>query len=370
MRRPTLPNSNSVILTGREWIIAVALFLAVSFGLYLGWPRWEKLPLERDYRSTCWAERMSDYWAYAQWTRAARACYRILQVGSSAVWGQEVPNTETLSHFINAELGRDDVANLGIDGLTNAAMTGLFRYYGRYLRNTNIILEFNPLWMSTPRRDLRGKGEDIWQFHHPRLVPQFDRRISYYRSFGERLGYALEHRLRLPPFVRHLMVNYFENKSVGAWLMDHPYRSPLGAVTFRAAPMMKDRQGPGTPWFSRQDVEVRDDPFIQVDGSVQWDFYVRALRLLEKKGNNVFILLGPYNSYCLTESSRRHFFAMMDDVKKKLAELGYAYFDSTRDLLPSGEFGDQCHLLKDGHILLARALVKDPAFQRWLSHLK
>jgi len=370
MKRPTLPNSNGVILTGREWIAAIALFLAVSFGLYFGWPHWEKLPLESDYRSTCWEARMSDYWAYSQWIRAARANFRIFQIGSSLVWGQEVPNTETLTHFINSELGRDDVANLGIDGLTNAAMVGLFKHYGRRLRDANIILEFNPLWMSTPRRDLRGQGDDVWQFHHPRLVPQFDRRISYYRNLDERIGYALEPRLRLPPFVRHLMVSSFENKSIGAWLMDHPYRFPPAAVAFTAAPMMKDRQGLGTPWSSRKEAQIRDDPFLKIGESVQWELYLKALRVLKKRGNNVFILLGPYNSYCLTEASRGHLFAMMDEVKKKLAELGYSYFDATRDLLPSGQFADQCHLLRDGHVLLARALVKDAAFQKWLGGLK
>lgn len=367
--KPTLPNSNNVVLSGREWLVAVALFLSVNSVLYFGWPHWEKLPIEKDYRSTCWEERMSDYWAWSQWTRVARAHYRILQIGSSVVWGQEVSNTETLSHFINLELGRDEVANLGIDGLTNAAMVGLFTHYGRFLDDANIILEFNPLWMSTPRRDLRGKGEDVWPFHHPRLVPQFDRRISYYRRFDERLGYAFEHRLRLPPLVRHLMVNDFENKSLGAWLMDHPYGFPPAALKFKAAPMMKDRQGLGTPWSTRKGAEIRDDPFLHIDESLQWEFYLKALRLLKKKGCSVFVLLGPYNTYCLTEASRGRFFAMMAEVKAGLDKLGYAYFDSTPDLLPSAEFGDQCHLLRDGHARLAEALVKDPAFQEWLGRL-
>jgi hypothetical protein len=368
--KPTIPNSNHVFLTWREWVITIGLFLLISYVLYFGWYHWETLPLERDYRSTCWEERMSDYWAYSQWSRIARGEHRILQIGSSVTWGQEVPNTETISHYINQEIGRDDVANLGIDGLTNAAMVGLFRYYGRYLRKANIILEFNPLWMSTPRRDLRGKGDDLWTFHHPRLVAQFDRRISYYRGLNERLGYFFENLLKLPPFVRHLMVNYFENKSLAAWLMDHPYRLPLAAITFRGAPMMRERQGLGTSWSSRKGAEIRDDPFLPLGESVQWEFYLKALSILKKKGSKVFILLGPFNTYCLSARSRERYFSMMDEVKKKLDELGYPYFDSTRDLLPSDEFADQCHLLKEGHVLLARALAKDAAFKQWLVRLK
>lgn len=368
--KPTIPNSNSVILTGKEWILTIALFLAVSFGACLGWGRWERIPLESDYRSSCWEERMSDYWAYAQWCRAARDNYRILLIGDSVVWGQEVPNTETISHAINAELGREEVANLGIDGLTNAAMTGLFSHYGRSLRGAPVILEFNPLWMSSPRRDLRGRGSDRWEFHHPRLVPQLDPRISYYRSLDERLGYLLENYLKIPPFVRHLMVNNFENKSLAAWLMDHPYRLPLGAISFAAAPMMKDRQGLGTAWSSRKGAQLRDDPFMPAAESLQWEFYLKALDRLRKSGSDVFVLLGPFNTHCLTAASRERFFAMMAEVKEKLGQLGYPFFDSTGGLLPSEEFADQCHLLKGGHVLLARALARDPGFVKWRGGLK
>lgn len=367
--RATLPNSNTIVLSGREWLLAFGVFLAVTVVIYFGWSRWEKIPQEKDYRSTCWGERMSDYWAYSQWIRAARRDYRILLIGSSVIWGQEVPNSETISHFINQELGREDVANLGIDGLTNAAMVGLFKYYGRDLHDSQIILEFNPLWMSTPRRDLRGKGSERWEFHHPRLAPLLDRRISYYRSVDERIGYLFEHVLKLPPFVRHLMVNYFENKSIAVWSMDHPYRLPPAAISFRAAPMMKEKQGLGTSWSSREGAQIRDDPFLEVGESVQWEFYLKALKILKNKRNKVFILLGPYNTYCLNERSRKRFFAMMDEVKRQLDELGFPYFDSTADLLPRDEYADQCHLLKDGHVQLARALVNDASFRRWLEGL-
>ncbi|HOW86365.1 MAG TPA: hypothetical protein P5119_10905 [Candidatus Aminicenantes bacterium] len=364
--KPTIPNSNNVILTWKEWILTAVLFLAVSFTLYFGWSRWEKIPVERDYRSSCWEERMSDYWAYAQWCRVARAGYPVLLIGDSVVWGQEVPNNETISHAINAELGRDEVANLGIDGLTNAAMTGLFRHYGRSLRGTRIILEFNPLWMSSPSRDLRGRGKARWEFHHPRLVPQLDPRISYYRGLDERIGYLFDHYLKLPPFVRHLMVNNFENKSVSAWLLEHPYRLPLGAISFAAAPMMREKQGLGTAWSSRKGAGPVDAPFVPAGESLQWEFYLKALRRLKKNGNSVFVLLGPFNSHRLTAPSRERFLAMMSEVKAKLDELGYPYFDATEDLLPSEAFADQCHVLKDGHERLARALVRDAGFAGWL----
>lgn len=326
--KKTIPNSNSIVLTGREWILTVALAGIICFSICFGWNRWEKLRLEPDYRSTCWAERMSDYWAYDQWTRIAREKFGILLIGDSAIWGQEVASTETLSHCLNAALGNEAVANLGIDGLSNAAMEGLFRYYGRHIRHANVILQFNPLWMSSPWRDMR----ENWIFHHPRLVRPFDRRIRYYRSLSERLGYLLEHYLRLPPFVRHLVVNYFENKSVAAWLLDHPGQLPFGAITFMGAPVMREKQGLGTPWSSRDDGDKIDDPFLSPGGSVQWECYLRALRMLKDKGNRIFVLLGPYNTYNLTDKSRARFFGMMAAVKKSLTSSGI------RISIPPGTF--------------------------------
>ncbi len=361
--KKTIPNSNSVVLTGKEWILTLALAGIISFSVYSGWDRWEKIDLVPDYRSTCWEERMSDYWAYEQWSRIACGKFKILLIGDSEIWGQEVANTETISHCLNATLGSEAVANLGIDGLSNAAMEGLFRYYGRHIRHANVILQFNPLWMSSPWRDMR---ED-WVFHHPRLVRPFDRRIHYYRGLGERLGYLLEHCLRLPPFVRHLMVNCFENKSIAVWLLDHPRQLPTGAITFKGAPVMKEKQGLGTPWSSRDGAGKIDDPFLSPDRSVEWECYRGALRLLKEKGNRVFVLLGPYNTYNLTDKSRARFFAMMASVKKKLDELGYPYFDSTRDLLPSREYADKSHVLRNGHVLLARAMTQDARFRQWVA---
>ena len=366
--RQTVPNSNSIILTGREWLITIAIFLAFSFTVYNGWYHWEKLAVEPDYRSTCWEERMSDYWAYMQWSRYARSHYKILFIGDSVIWGQEVSNTETISHYLNAQLGKNEmVANLGIDGLTDTALDGIVTYYGDFLGKTNVILQFNPLWMASPTRDLRGK----WRFHHPRLVPQLDHRITYFKNLNERVGYLFEHYLRLPPFVRHQMVNYFDNKSIAAWLMDNPYRFPLSAITFKSAPMMKEKQGLGKSWLDRKDGgKLVDEPFLSLNESIQWECYLKALAKLKKRGVNGFILLGPFNTYALTPASRERFFVMMDAIKKELDRLGFPYFDSTRDLLPSREYGDNCHALADGHAVLAEAMVKDPAFQKWVAAIK
>ncbi|MFA6473081.1 MAG: hypothetical protein WCU00_13705, partial [Candidatus Latescibacterota bacterium] len=90
----------------------------------------------------------------------------------------------------------------------------------------------------------------------------------------------------------------------------------------------------------------------------------------KKKDVNVFVLLGPYNTYNLTPKSREKFFLAMTDVKKRLDSLGVPYFDSTCDLLPSTSYADQCHALKDGHAELAKKMFEDPNFKQWVSGIK
>ncbi|MHB9029458.1 MAG: hypothetical protein ACYC9O_11880 [Candidatus Latescibacterota bacterium] len=369
MREP-ISNSNAFLLTGKEWLITIGVFLVLTFGVYTSWYHLERIPVEPDFRSTCWDARMSDYYNYSQWARYAREHYKILLIGDSVIWGQEVDNNQTISHYLNEQLGEEKVANLGIDGLTCAALDGIVTHYGRNLHDTNMIVEINPLWMSSPTRDLRGE----WKFHHPRLVPQFNKRITYYKDTNERLGYAIEHILRIPPFVRHLMVNYFDNKSVANWLLEFPYRNPLTAINFQGAPMMKEKQGRGTSWESRIKNKEKwkpvDDPFLEPDESLQFQHFLAALEKLQKRNVNVFVLLGPFNTWNLTPEAKERFFAMMDKVGKKLDDRGIPWFDSTRDLIPSEEYGDNCHALAGGHSVLAAAMAQDAKFREWLNGIK
>ncbi|MFA6473193.1 MAG: hypothetical protein WCU00_14275 [Candidatus Latescibacterota bacterium] len=361
-----IPNSNSVFLNVKEWAVTLVLFFGICFGIYFGWYRWEKFLPEPDFRSTCWEERMSDYWAYARWTRYAREHYTIFLMGDSVIWGQEVNNDETISHFLNAESGKEIVANLGVDGLHCAGENGMIKWFGQYIHDSNIILEFNPLWMSEPLYDLRGNWKN---FFHPRLAPQFSTRIHYFRSMNERLGYLFENCFRIPALVRHIMVDYFGNKSVTAWIMANPYRNPFSAITFQAAPLMRKAPGRGLDWETKK-LKMKDSPFVPFDESVQWKGFLGALDKLKKKNMHVFVLLGPFNTYQLTPKSSERYRKMIAEVKKTLDRRGYPWFDCTTGILPSNAFADDCHLLKGGHAILAGAMMKDTGFRKWIEEIR
>lgn len=355
--------SNAVFLGGWQWILALVISEIVISIVYFGWDSWERYEPGPDHRETCWAELQSDYWAYMRWMKKARETYNILLLGDSVVWGQEVDYDETISHYLNEYLGTTHVANMGNDGLFMAGINGIIRYYGDYLDNTKVILQCNPLWMSNPRRDLRGKKKS--RYHHPRLIPQFDSRINYYHHLSTRLGYQLEHYFRVFTFIRHLMANYYENKSISSWMMDHPYEFPFATITFEAADVMAEKQGQGIDWKAKQ-LKRADDPFMNPDDSIQFGLFLDAIERLQEKNTSVFVMIGPYNNHYLTDQSKEKLFSMVERIKESLDERRIPYYDTFTAGLPSNAFSDSCHMLKEGHEILARKMTANQSFISWV----
>lgn len=363
MKSSSISVSNEMILSLREWIITLILFAVLSTVIYYGWNKWEKYNPGPDHRETCWAEKQSDYWAYNRWIRYARNHYKLMLIGDSVIWGQEVRCDQTITHYINEYYGREIIANLGNDGLFMAGIDGIVKYYGDNLSNANVLLQLSPLWMSNIKRDLRGKEK--YQYHHPRLLPLFNSRINYYHDFNTRLGYFVEHYFRLSTFVRHLMANYYDNKSISGWMMDNPYSNPFAAITFQAAPVMAESQGEGISWEEKK-MKLSNDSFLNPSESVQWGFFTDAIKRLQKKNSKVFVMIGPFNQFMFTPESRGRLFTMVNEIKKDLDKMGVPYFDTFRIGLESKMFGDSCHLLKEGHMLIGKKINEDPRFQQWL----
>jgi len=365
MKSSSISNSNSVILSPREWCITAVLCAAVCTVVYTGWFRWERFDPGEDYRPSCWAERMSDYWSHYRWTRYAQSRYRVALIGDSVVWGQEVDNDQTLSHFLNENYGEKIFANMGIDGLFQAAEYGLIRYYGKYY--TNILLQFSPYWLADVNRDLRGNLE---RFRHPRLVPQFNRRIHYNDyTLNERLGYKLEHYVRIFPLVRHIVTNYYDNMSVAAWMMEHPYVNPFSALTFQADEVTREKRGEGLNWET-QNMRLQDFGYIPISESVQFECFLKTITMLKKRDIGFFVLIGPYNPYILTPGSRARLDILLEAVKRSFLENRIPFFDAGSKL-PSEELADGAgHMLSGGHDMLAKEMLRNEGFREWLSNIR
>jgi len=365
MKNSSISNSNSVILSPKEWCVTIILFVVICSIIYIGWFRWEYFEPGSDYRPRCWAERMSDYWSHYRWTRYAQSRYKVALIGDSVFWGQEVDNDQTISHYLNEHYGEEIFANMGIDGLFQTAIRGLVKYYGKYYNN--VILQFSPYWLADVNRDLRG---NIKRFRHPRIVPQFHPRIHYNNyTLNERLSYKFEHYTRIIPLVRHLIVNYFENKSVVRWMIENPYNCPFSAITFKAGEVMKESRGKSLNWETKE-MKLQNHQFIPLEESVQFECFLDTIKRLKKQNVSVFIILGPYNPYILTPESRERLYSLIEDIKQYFEEKQLSYFEAGA-ILPSEAFADGAgHMLYNGHDMLASDMMKDPGFSEWLRNLK
>ncbi|MEW6354943.1 MAG: hypothetical protein AB1696_01340 [Planctomycetota bacterium] len=356
--------SNDIRLTGYNWIfvfVVVALVFCLAPSL---WHRAEGPPIGPDYRLPY--SLGNDYWLYEQWCRRACDEGKALVIGDSVVWGHYVASDRTISHFLNEIAGEARFANLGVDGIHPAALSGLIRYYGRAISGGKVLLHCNPLWMTSDKHDLQTKKE--FTFNHPRLVPQFFPRIPCYREpYAQRLGIAIGRNAPFFGWTNHLRVAYFDNNDIPRWTIEHPYANPLRCVTFHLP-------GPDDP-VSTEPIETIAKPWkdkgipefspawVGLDTSFQWYSFRATVDLLKRRGNDVFVLVGPFNEHMLTEASLTTYNQMKKGIVAWLQERQVPH--DAPLALPSDLYADASHPLAEGYALLARQLFEKPEFLRF-----
>src|SRR5262249_23048489 len=191
-------------------------------------------------------------------------------------------------------------------------------------------------------------------FNHPDLVPQFCPRIPRYQAeVSKRIGIVIDRQVPFTGWTRHLQEAYFDQMDLPGWTLEHPYDNPAGQLT-RALPPPDDhaREEP-VPWFTRGR-KPEAAPWVDLDRSIQWHRFQRAVRVLQERGNRVFVLVGPYNEHMLTDSSRRRYREVKGTIETWLQEHQLTYL--APPVLPSQEYGDASHPLASGYLRLARQL--------------
>jgi RNA polymerase sigma factor (TIGR02999 family) len=246
--------SNSIRLSGGQWLgVGIATALLIIF-LPLLWKRAESLPFEPDQRMP--HDLGNDYWLFERYARLSADHYNTLLVGDSVVWGEYVTAQETLSHYLNELIGQERCANLGLDGAHPLALAGLVEYYTGSISGKNVVLQCNPLWMSSPRADLQD--DKVTEFNHPRLVPQFMTRIPSYKvDMSTRIGIVVEQHLPWSRWTTHLQQAYYERTDLPSWTLEHPYDNPLKPPARDLPALDNGRRHLPDPWYksgiSKQD---------------------------------------------------------------------------------------------------------------------
>jgi hypothetical protein len=88
------------------------------------------------------------------------------------------------------------------------------------------------------------------------------------------------------------------------------------------------------------------------------------MELLRSRGNDVLVILGPFNEPMVAEDQRAAFVRQRDGIVAWLAAQRVVHV--VPEPLPSHLYADASHPLTDGYAMLAQRLCDAPAFQRWL----
>jgi hypothetical protein len=350
--------ANEVRLWPRQWLVVLISLLALFYLIPALWERIEPLGLRPDYRVPY--RLGNDYWIYSRYCRQVCTQQKTLVVGDSVVWGHYVGRQQTLSHYLNEMVGRQQFVNLGVDGIHPVALSGLIEFYGGEIRAKDVILNCNLLWMSSKRADLQEESEA--SLNHPELVPQFFPRIPCYREpVSSRLGIVIGRHVTFFSWVKHLQIAYFDNSDLRHWTRDHPYANPAGAVTLQL-PSPDEPPSPepvAKPW-TEQGIVPRSFPWVDLETSLQWRFFRRCVEILRARGNRVFVLVGPFNEHMLTPESLEVYRSRQREVEAWLQQHQVAY--AMPPALPSRYYADASHPLAEGYRQLAEQLFEDPAF--------
>jgi hypothetical protein len=350
--------SNGIRLSGRQWLgMALFAILLVVFAPRV-WVQLEDFTPPADYRIP--HELSNDYWLYERYAALAAERYDTLLIGDSVIWGEYVKRQQTLAYYLNREAGKERCANLGLDGAHPLALCGLIRHYAGGVGNRNVLLECNPLWLSSPTADLQD-DKKVNQFNHPRLVPQFSPHIpSYKEEISPRLGVLLEQRVTFRKWTNHLQEAYYQQNDLPSWTLEHPYASPLEPLTRGLPPSGNELRHLQQPWY-QSGITKQDYPWVDLETSLQWHAFQEVIELLRARGNRVFVVVGPFNEHMLTAASRERY----DKVKRTIA----AWLDEKQipykmpAPLASEQYADASHPLPQGYATLARQLCDELFFR-------
>jgi hypothetical protein len=374
---------NEMRLDWRQWLAVFAIVVTCAVALPRLWKKVEPYPTGGDYRIPYALS--TDYWLYERRLGQLTDPHQVPVLGDSVVWGEYVRPDGTLSHFLNANVptgapaGGVRFVNCGVNGMFPLALEGLLRDYGAALHDRKVILQCNLLWMSSPRADLSDDKEQT--FNHARLVPQFSVCIPCYRADAhERISAVLERHVGYFAWTNHLQDAYYDQRSLPQWTLEEDPRHPRhypNAYRNPAAPLAKgipvependpDR-GPASrrhkPW-NVGGAEPVEFEWVDLDKSLQWQAFQRLVQLLKERGNDVLVVLGPFNEHMVAESQRPQYRATRDRAAAWLRQSGVTLV--VPEVLPSEMYADASHPLTQGYALLAQRIAGEEAFRRWVA---
>jgi hypothetical protein len=340
-------SSNAIRLSVREWLVVAGVVAVASIALPVAWQNLEDFVPSADYRIPY--DLSEDYWLYSQYSRSVSGQNKTLLIGDSVMWGHYVGQDQTLSHHLNELAGAEQFVNMGLDGSHPLALLGLIKYYARDIRDEDVILHMNLLWLSSPEADLQTEME--LDFNHPRLVPQFRPSVPCYaETVSGRISILLERVSPLLKWTRHLQSLNFDNSSLQVWTLENPYSNPLGRISLKLHGWGEYRDPDSQPRTSRGQI-LQSLPWVSAESSLQWWAFRSLVNVLDDRGNRIFVIVGPLNEHTLDPNNKRIYRELLGEIEKSLQEMNLDF--SLLPLLPGTLYADTSHPMGEGYSLLA-----------------
>jgi hypothetical protein len=101
-----------------------------------------------------------------------------------------------------------------------------------------------------------------------------------------------------------------------------------------------------------------------LDASLQWAAFRRLVELLQARGNEIFVVVGPFNEHMLAEDNLPACRQMRDGIATWLDQHQVPHL--APEPLPSLLYADASHPLTAGYELLAKRMAADDGFRKWL----
>jgi hypothetical protein len=346
----------------RDWGGVAVLILFVAWTLPHAWQWLESFRADADWRVP--ADLSEDYWLVNRWTDEVAQRGDVLLVGDSVVWGEFSSPSETLPTYLTKWSADVRFSNGGLKGLCPLAMPALVEDVISARQQKGIVLHFNPIWMTSPQRDLNE--DQPTQVNHQMLLPQLWPDLPAYQpDWNTRIGNLVGRKLRLAQWSNHLRIDDFQGQDFQSWTLEHPKKLPfqgiqLGSPEPRDEPASFYRASPRSPRKTTYEwVGVGDG----AQASFQLAGFKRAVQSIQGQGCPVFCVIGQLNPEMQTEDSLKEEQEIRAALMRWLDQQQVSYAQLP---VEGAWMADSSHPLPRGYHAQAESLWMTPEFQTWL----
>jgi hypothetical protein len=298
-----------------------------------------------------------DYYLYKIYSKHIASGSLIQVIGDSVIWGHYVSDEDTLTACLNRSTKDKKFANMGLEGSYPIVMNGLIENFSSGLKNKKIIVGFNLLWISSQKHDLSGEPES--NINHKRVLPQIYPVIpSYNPNIEDRLS-AIVSRCNLLLLIEHIKMSRFKEKNFYSWTMEHPHSSIIDYFTNSEIPIYKPTAAIRLDQMHEQNID-----WVPIDKSMQWKFMLKTIAYLKKNGDDIIVLITPFNTYMVAEKSRERYYSIISDISDELSGNSIDFIIPVID--EKKYFADSSHFTAEGYRAMAENLLSSKKFQKFL----